>query len=377
MFADNTFSFQPFFAYLQKEYKQIIRDPSTMLIAFLLPLLMIFIFGYGVSLDADNVKIGIILEDTSTEARSLANAFLATPYFDARTGYDRVALENDLTAGRLRGVVTIPPDFSRNINRKTTAPLQLLLDGSETNTAKFVLNYAEGVVNNWLAQRATAGIRTRKPPITLEPRVWFNPSLISREVLLPGSVAIIMSLIGTLLTALVVAREWERGTMEAMMSTPIRIREMLLGKLIPYFLLGLGSMALCVGLSVTLFDVPFRGSYAVLLLATSCFLLAALGQGLLISTLTRNQFVSGQISIMVGFLPAFMLSGFIFEISSMPLFIQAITYLLPPRYFVTILQSSFLSGTIWDLVLPNLVAMLVIALFFFGLTARMTVKRLD
>jgi len=215
------------------------------------------------------------------------------------------------------------------------------------------------------------------PPIAMEPRVWFNPELKSREVLLPGSVAIIMSLIGTLLTALVVAREWERGTMEAMMSTPIRIREMLLGKLIPYFLLALGSMVLCVTLSVTLFEVPFRGSYLVLLLATSCFLLAALGQGLLISTLTRNQFVSGQISIMLAFLPAFILSGFIFEIGSMPWAIRAITYILPYRYFVSILQTIFLGGTLWDLFLPNLLAILAIALFLFILTARKTVKRLD
>ncbi|MBA3814244.1 MAG: ABC transporter permease [Alphaproteobacteria bacterium] len=353
------------------------RDPSTLLIAFVLPLIMIFLFGYGVSLDADKIKIGIILEDTSTEARSLVNAFLATPYFDGRTGYDRLALEEDLTAGRLRGVVAIPSDFSRNINRGTKATIQVMLDGSETNTAKFVLNYAEGVVANWNLQRGIEKTPLPPPPIKLEPRIWFNPELSSRNVLLPGSVAIIMSLIGTLLTALVVAREWERGTMEAMMSTPIRIREMLLGKLIPYFLLGLGSMSLCVSLSVTLFGVPFRGSYLVLLLATSGFLLASLGQGLLISTLTRNQFVAGQIAIMAGFLPAFILSGFIFEISSMPWPIQAITYLLPPRYFVTILQSAFLAGVIWDLIIPNFLAMLVIASFFFIITARKTVKRLD
>lgn len=348
-----------------------------MLIAFVLPLLMMFLFAYGVSLDADKIKIGILLEDTSTEARSLTNAILATPYFDARTGYDRKGLEEDLTGGRLRGVVTIPSDFSKNINRGTKASLQLLLDGSETNTAKFVLNYAGGVIANWNIGRALEKINRTNPPITLEPRVWFNPALISRQVLLPGSVAIIMSLIGTLLTALVVAREWERGTMEAMMSTPIRIYEMLLGKLIPYFLLGLGSMTLCVTLTVTLFDVPFRGSYLVLLVSTSFFLLAALGQGLLISTLTRNQFVSGQIAIMVGFLPAFILSGFLFEITSMPWPIRAITYLFPPRYFVTILQSAFLTGVIWDLIIPNLLAMLAIALFFFILTAHKTVKRLD
>lgn len=373
----NTFSFPRFFAYLQKEFKQILRDPSTGLIAFVLPVMMIFLFGYGFSLDADNIKIGIILEDTSTEARSLANAFLYTPYFDAHTSNNRKALEEDLTAGRLRGVVAIPTDFSRNINRGTKANLQVMLDGSETNTAKFVLNYAEGVVANWNLQRVLEGTPIVQPPIVLNPRFWFNDQLISRNVLLPGSMAIIMSLIGTLLTALVVAREWERGTMEAMMSTPIRIKEMLLGKLIPYFLLGLASMTLCVFLAVTLFGVPFRGSYLVLLLATSCFLLAALGQGLLISTLARNQFVAGQIAIMAGFLPAFILSGFIFEISSMPWPIQALTYLLPPRYFVTILQSSFLSGNIWELVIPKLLAMLAIALFFFIITARKTVKRLD
>lgn len=371
------FSFRRFLAYLEKEYKQIIRDLSTILIAFVLPTIMIFIFGYGVSLDADKIKIGIILEDTATEARSLAHSFLATTYFDAETSYNRLDSIDNLTGGGLRAVVTIPLDFSRNINRGTPAPLQVLLDGSETNTAKFALNYAIGVVANWNAQRIIEKEKVVRPPINMEERVWFNPALESRYVLLPGSIAIIMTLIGTLLTALVVAREWERGTMEAMMSTPIRIQEMLLGKLIPYYLLGLGSMTLCVTLSVTLFAVPFRGSYLILFLSTTFFLLAALGQGLLISTLTRNQFVSGQIAIMAGFLPAFMLSGFIFEISSMPWPIRALTYMLPPRYFVTILQSSFLSGVPWDLLIPNWFAMLFIAFIFFTLTALKTVKRLD
>jgi ABC-2 type transport system permease protein len=371
------FSFQRFGAYLQKESKQILRDPSTILIAFVLPLLMLFIFGYGVSLDANKIPIGIVLEDTANEARSLANAFLGTSYFEAHTGYNRRAFEKEMTGGRLRGILTIPPDFSQNIRKGTKASLQVLLDGSETNTAKFVLNYAEGVVGNWNVQKVIESTSSFIPPIRADPRIWFNAELKSRNVLLPGSIAVIMSLIGTLLTALVVAREWERGTMEAIMSTPLRMSEMLLGKLVPYFFLGLGSMALCVTLSLILFEVPFRGSFLILLTATSLFLLAALGQGLLISTVTRNQFVASQISIMVGFLPAFMLSGFIFEINSMPWPIQVITYVLPPRYFVTILQSSFLSGTPWELVLPNLFAMLVSALFFFGITAHKTVKRLD
>jgi ABC-2 type transport system permease protein len=372
-----SFSFQRFFAYLQKEQKQILRDPSTMLIAFILPLIMMFIFGYGVSLDADKVHIGLLLEDTSPTVRGLENAFLGTPYFDAKTSYSRSALEEELTRGHIRGIVTIPQDFAKNFLRGTQASLQVLLDGSEPNTAQFVLNYAEGVINTWQTQLAIETKNGQIPPIQPEPRIWFNEELKSRDVLLPGSIAIIMSLIGTLLTALVVSREWERGTMEAILSTPIHISEMLLGKLIPYFLLGLGTMTLCVTLSIHLFDVPFRGSFLILLLSTSVFLMAALGQGLLISTLVRNQFVAAQFSIMLGFLPAFVLSGYVFEISSMPWPIRALTHILPPRYFVTILQSSFLTGPIWGLFIPNLLAMFLIALVFFGITVRITRKRLD
>ncbi len=372
------FSFVRFFAFFKKETKQIIRDPSTILIAFLLPLIMIFIFGYGVSLDAKDIPIGILLEDTTPTSRNLEQAFLGTPYFKVTTSYDRKRIEKELTDGNLRGVVTFPVNFSQKLLRKTTStPLQVLLDGSEPNTARFVLNYVQAVISNWNQQQEFEGKPLFPIPIQAESRVWFNPELNSREVLLPGSIAIIMSLIGTLLTALVVAREWERGTMEAMMSTPIRIPEMFFAKLIPYFLLGLASMVMCVAISIFLFHVPFRGSYLVLLLSTSVFLLAALGLGLFISTSTRNQFVSSQISIIVGFLPAFMLSGFIFEINSMPWPIQALTYFLTPRYFVTILQSSFLSGTIWKLLLPNLFVMLLIGLFFLGITASKMVKRLD
>ncbi len=373
----SSFSFRRFWAYFKKEEKQILRDPSTFLIAFILPLLMIFIYGYGVSLDADKIPLGLLLEDTSPTARSLENAFLGTPYFNVTTSTHRSSIEDELTAGRLRGIVTIPLNFSQNFLRNVKTPLQVLLDGSEPNTARFVLNYAQGVVSNWNAQQKIEGKSFFTSPIRAEPRTWFNEELKSRDVLLPGSIAIIMTLIGTLLTALVVAREWERGTMEVMMSTPIQIREMLFAKLIPYFFLGLGSMTLCVSLSILLFNVPFRGSYLVLLLATSIFLLASLGLGLFISSTTRNQFVASQISIMTGFLPAFMLSGFIFEIPSMPQSIQALTYLFPARYFVTILQTSFLSGTIWELVLPSMAFMLIIAFFFLSLTALKMVKRLD
>ena len=232
-------------------------------------------------------------------------------------------------------------------------------------------------MNNWALQQKLEGKKALILPLRVEPRTWFNDSLNSRYVLLPGSIAVIMTLIGTLLTALVVAREWERGTMEALMATPLRVSEMLLAKLVPYFLLGLAAMVMCVFLCVTLFGVPFRGSYFILSIATSVFLLAALGLGLLVSSTTRNQFVASQISIIIGFIPAFMLSGFIFEISSMPTYIQALTYIFPPRYFVTILQSSFLSGTTWAFVFPSLVVMFLIALIFLGISVLKMRKRLD
>ncbi|MDI9638222.1 ABC transporter permease [Kamptonema cortianum] len=373
----NHFSFSRFWAYFKKEGKQIMRDSSTFLIAFVLPLMMMFIFGYGVSLDADKVPLGLLLEDTSPTARSLENAFLGTTYFDVVTSYDRSAIEKDLTGGRVRGIVVIPQDFSKNLLKEVEAPIQVLLDGSEPNTARFVLNYAEGVVIKWVDQQKIEGKSFPVPPLRPEQRIWFNASLESRNVLLPGSIAIIMTLIGTLLTALVVAREWERGTMEAIMATPLRISEMFLAKLVPYFLLGLCAMILCVFLTITLFQVPFCGSYFILFISTSIFLLAALSIGLLVSSTTRNQFVASQIAIIIGFLPAFTLSGFIFEINSMPWIIQMMTYVFPPRYFVTILQSSFLSGTTWVLILPSLLVMFLIAIFFLGISALKMVKRID
>ncbi|MBL8675826.1 MAG: ABC transporter permease [Alphaproteobacteria bacterium] len=373
----NHFSFFRFLAYFKKEGKQIMRDPSTFLIAFVLPLIMMFIFGYGVSLDADKVPLGLLLEDTSPTARSLENAFLGTTYFDVKTSYNRSAIEEDLTSGCVRGIVVISQDFSKNLLKGAETSLQVLLDGSEPNTARFVLNYAEGVVNNWVKQQKDEGKSLLVSPLVAVPRIWFNDSLESRYVLLPGSIAIIMTLIGTLLTALVVAREWERGTMEAVMATPLRISEMLLAKLVPYYLLGLCAMILCFFLTAVLFQVPFRGSYFILFISTSIFLLAALGSGFVVSSTTRNQFVASQIAIIIGFLPAFMLSGFIFEISSMPWIIQVMTYFFPPRYFVTILQSSFLSGTTWALVLPSLLIMSFIASIFLGISALKMVKRID
>ncbi|MEI6149502.1 MAG: ABC transporter permease, partial [bacterium] len=237
--------------------------------------------------------------------------------------------------------------------------------------------YVEGVWSTWLAQRAKARGAAWTPPVTLQSRVWFNAELRSRNFLVPGLLAVIMTLIGALLTAMVVAREWERGTMEALMVTPVAAGEILLGKLLPYFVLGMGGLSLSVGMAIWLFDVPLRGSLLLLLGTSALFLLVALGMGLTISTLARNQFVAGQIAIITTFLPAFMLSGFIFDIDSMPWPIQGLTHVLAARYYVAILQSVFLAGDVWQLVLNNSLALLLMGALFIGLAWRRTGKRLE
>ena len=359
-----------------KETLQIGRDPSSILIAVVLPLILLFLFGYGVSLDANNVRIGVAIESASPSARELAATFQASRFFDARVARDRRVFIPDLVAGRIRGIVVIPATFTSDAARVDGASaIQIITDGSEPNTANFVQNYAQGVVTTYRRQQA-AQDQAPAPAIAAVPRFWFNPELESRFFLVPGSMAIVMTLIGTMLTALVVAREWERGTMEAMMATPIGVAELLIGKLLPYFALALASITLCTAVAVFLFGVPMRGSPLALLLVSMAFLCPALGQGLLISALTKNQFVASQVALLSGFLPAFLLSGFIFEIASMPVPIQWLTAIVPARYFIPSLQTVFLTGDVWPLFLPDIGAMLLLGAVFFTLAPRTTRKRL-
>jgi len=364
-------------ALIRKEFTQIRRDPSSLMIAFVLPVILLFLYGFGVSLDAREIKIGVAIQDPGKDADSLAASFLASPYFRAHISRDEQLLEQDLMAGRLRGLMVIPEDFSRQVEKGGgAATLQVIADGSEANTANYVQNYAQGVVTTWWAmrQRNHAVWNQHGPQLTT--RIWFNPELTSRNSLIPGALAIIMAIIGTLLTAMVVAREWERGTMEALMATPVTISELIIGKLLPYFVLGMLAMLGSVAISVTLFDLPFRGSLPALLLSSGAFLLAALGQGLLISSAAKNQFIAAMVALITGFLPAFLLSGFIFEIASMPPPIRTVTRIIPARYLVTNLQTLFLVGDVWSLLLPNVGILLLLAAVLFFLTARKTVKRL-
>lgn len=366
-------------ALIVKEFLQIMRDPSAIMIAFILPLILLFIFGYGVNLDSNRIRVALALESQGPEALSLAAAFKHSRFLDVRIGRDRREFHDDLTAGHLRGIIIVPQDFSiKAAQEDQSAAIQVLVDGSEPNIAGFVKSYVRGVLTVWLRHQAEdKGLTENIQGINVEPRFWYNPELKSRYFLLPGSIAIIMTLIGALLTALVIAREWERGTMEAMMATPVSITQILLGKLIPYFVLGMGAMLLCVAVVVWYFGVPFRGSVVLLSAVSAIFLLASLGQGLLISSIARNQFVASQLALMSAFLPAFMLSGFIFEISAMPKPIQALTYVFAARYFVSSLQTLFLTGNILPLIGFSVIAIAVIAAMFFILTSLKTKKRLD
>ncbi len=376
--AGTGFSVARLAALVRKESVQVVRDPSAILIAFALPVMLLFLFAYAVSLDVKDVRLGVVLESDAAEAQSLAAAFEATRYFDILPVRDRREVVPKLVASELRGFVVIPQDFERRLrSRSGSEPLvQVITDGSQPNTANFVAGYSQGVVENWFSGRF-AGQSATLLPVRFDARFWFNPEIESRRFLIPGAIAIIMTMIGTLLTALVVAREWERGTMEAVMSTPAGLFEILLGKLLPYFGLGIIATFGCALISIGLFNVPLRGSWSSLLLLSSTFLVPALGQGLLISTLARNQFVAAQIALLSGFLPAMLLSGFIFEIDSMPPIIRAITHIVPARYFVSSLQTVFLAGDVWSVFLPNMFAMLVIGGVFLGITARKSRKSLD
>ena len=365
-------------ALIWKEILQISRDPSSILIAFLLPLLLLFIFGYGISLDTRNVAVGLVVEEASARTDRFTSTLRGTPYLEVSEGKSAREMERLLVAGKIRGIVVLKEDFSRNLAASTkTAPIQVITDGSNPHVAAFVEGYVRNAWSYWLELEAIEQGRPAPRPFDVQARYWFNPSVNSSHFLIPGSIAIILTVVGALLTALVIAREWERGTMEALLSSPISRVELLLGKVIPYYGLGLLSFTICLLATIWIFDVPFRGSFFVIYGVSSLFLLGALGLGLTISAVTKNQFLASQVAINAAFLPALMLSGFIFEIRSMPLWIQGITYLFPARYYVGSLQTLFLAGDVWSVLLPKALALGLIALVFVVAIIRNLKRRID
>ncbi len=362
---------------IRKESYQIIRDPSAIGIAFLLPVILLIIFGYGVSLDAEHVPVGLVIEKQGPEVSHFISGFYQSEYFDPTLFSSMQEAEKALMNQKVVAVVWTRNNFARTLLSSSDAPIGVIVNGVDANQARIVEGYIMGVWMRWLDKYATSLGMELDIPVNVKHRIWFNSAVRSRNFLVPGLIAVIMTLIGGMLTSMVVAREWERGTMEALLVTPVRKREIILGKTIPYFLLGMGGMALSVAMAIWVFDVPFRGSFWALSLSSALFMLTAIGLGLTISVGAGNQFVAGQIAIVITFLPAFMLSGFVFDIGSMPWPIQVITHIVAARYFVSILQSLFLAGDIWPIFVVNCLWLVAIAVFFFVVIRKKFNKRLQ
>ena len=363
-------------ALIVKESLQVARDPSSFVVAIVLPALLLFLFGFGISFDAARLKIGLVIEEPTPAARDFATALTNTPYFAVRQSTDRRAFIDDLAAGSINGVVTLSGDFAERLARGDTAAIQLVTDGSDPNTAALTTGYVQGAWQAWRAQRAV-GAPSSGARIDVQSRFWFNPELESRRFLVPGSISLIQMMIGSLLTALVVSREWERGTIEALLATPVGVAEFIIGKLVPNFVLGMIAMLVCVLASIFVFGIPLRGSFLALTLFTAAFLAVALSLGLLISTVARTQFLASQLAMLVAFLPGLYFSGFLFEIASMPAPLRWFSVIVPAKYYVRGLQTIFLAGDIPAVLLPTGGVLVLMAGIVFALTARNTRQRLD
>ncbi len=364
-------------ALIRKETIQVTRDPSSMVVAFVLPALLLFLFGFGISFDATRLKIGLVIEEPSPDTSEFASSLTNTPYFDVRQAASRKAVVDDLAAGRINGIVVLSGDFSARLARGDPAGIQVITDGSDPNTAGLASGYVNGAWQVWQQQRALGRSRATPGQISIDQRFWFNPELESRRFLVPGSISLIMMMIGSLLTALVVSREWERGTMEALLATPVGIAEFIIGKLVPNFVLGMCAMAVCALASLFVFHIPLRGSVLALAGFTAVFLAVALGIGLLVSTVARTQFLASQLAMLVAFLPGLYLSGFLFEVASMPAVLRLVARIIPAGYYVRGLNTIFLAGDIAAVLVPAAAVLAFMSLVLFTLTALNTRQRLD
>ena len=337
-------------AIARKEWFHIFRDGRSLGLVILMPVLLMLLFGYAVSLDVKKVPMGVLDRDRSQESLSFIHRFSASPYFHLRFfAQDEKEIGRFIDRGEVKMGLVLPWDFSKKIKAGRKATVQVLLDGSDSTTANIILTYVQGIAREYNLEKTflkieRLGGQKPKPPVEGRPRIWFNEELESKNYFIPGLVAVIMSIIGVLLTGQVIVREWERGTMELLISTPVRKEELIIGKLFPYFLLGLLDLLLAILMGTWVFEVPFRGSLALLFLLSCIYIIVALALGMTISTVAKTQILANQMAMVIGFLPTFLLSGFTFVIANMPFWLQIITYGIAPRYYVTILKEIFLKG---------------------------------
>ena len=341
------------FPLLKKETLHILRDPRSLYLALGLPIVLLILFGYAITFDIKNVPVGVVDLDRTVLSRNLLSRLEASQYFDLKfIKTSSSDVEKFLDRGEVRFVLVLPSGFSRNLSAGKGTGIQLLVDGSDNNSAQVALGYMSGLVQTFsvnilleIVQRTGISIPLRLPPFQIEPRVWYNPELRSTNFIVPGLIAVLMMVIAAMLTSLTVSREWEMGTMEQLIATPIRSHEMIFGKLFPYYILGLIQTLLVILIGQVLFGVPFRGNLFFLFLVSSLFLICGLGIGLFISTVAKSQQLSFMMSIILTLLPAFLLSGFLFPVASMPRLIRIVANFVPAKYFLTILRGIFLKGT--------------------------------
>jgi ABC-2 type transport system permease protein len=373
--AANAAALRRIAALVRKEAYQLVRDPSSIAIGVAMPVLLILLFGYALSLDVKSVPVAVVLEDTSPAASELAAGFRLSPYFAADVLTSMPRAEELMLDRQVDGIIRLRSDFSRRLSSGNAA-VQILVHGSDANRARIIETYAQGAIGQWASRRTAEGNPSPTGAVSLQSRIWFNEADDSHYFLVPGLIVLIMTLIGAFLTTLVMAREWERGTFEAMFVTPVRTGEILLSKMIPYFVLGIGGLVLCILAAKFLFQVPFRGSVLVLAAVSTLYLLVSLAIGLLVSSATKSQFVSSMVTLVVTFLPAMMLSGFLFDLRSMPDLVRWISYALPARYYVALLQTIFLAGDIWGVIWPNAGMLALMAAILLTATRAVTRKRL-
>jgi ABC-2 type transport system permease protein len=369
-------------AVTRKEFIHIFRDPRSLGMGILMPVVMLILFGYALTLDVDRVPLVIWDQNQTPASRELASRFLGSRYFtlmDYVKGYGE--MEKAIDQRKALASLVIPSDFSTALSFGGKAAVQMIVDGSDSNTATIALGYAEGIVLSYNQDIALKEIRRKggRPltaPIDFRPRVWFNADLESRNYIIPGLIAVIMMVIAALLTSLTVAREWEQGTMEQLISTPVKTPELILGKLFPYFCIGMFDVLLAVLMGEFLFHIPLRGEPAFIFGQAAVFLVGTLSLGLLMSIITRSQLVASQVAMVGTFLPAFLLSGFAYPIRSMPEVLQGISYLIPARYFITILKWVYLKGVGPRVLISECLFLLIFSLLMFFLANRKFKKKL-
>ncbi len=367
----------------RKELLHIVRDPQSLAIVIAMPVILVLLFGYGVNIDLKGLLVVVLDQEGSQQSEDLLKHLQASSYFHvAATVNQYGALTRALDRGDAKAGVVIPWDFSQRLHAGGPVQVQALVDATDDNSANILTGYLQSVIQSYSAQLQgdwlqNHGVAAPEVPVVVQTRTWYNEDLESSAFIIPGILALVMSVIGAFLTSLTIAREWERGTMEQLISTPVSAGEIMLGKLLPYFVLGMMDTILCALLAIYWFKVPFRGSFLTLMIASAMFMVVVLSMGFFISVLAKGQFAASQIALITTFLPAFLLSGFLFAIEQMPIPLQVVTHIIPARYYVTVLKKIFLKGTPLALLYADLIPLAIFTLVLGVLATRSFHKRLS